>query len=187
MVEAAARSRGYRANGGRACPVKASNPGDSIAAALPPRDEVGPTAPIGPTTTCTLSRIVDGDTVYCDPIGAIRLIGIDAPEHNLSPHFARATGALTALVPLGASLVVESDVQDRDRYDRRLGHLWYNGQLINWYMVRNGWAAAYRYPPSVRYAEPLDSAATWARAEQRGLWPDGGIPCRGNTKSRKTC
>jgi micrococcal nuclease len=158
-----------------------------VAAALTKGDEFGPTAPIGPLTACTLTRIIDGDTVSCDPVGDVRLIGIDAPERNQPTPYERSTAALTAFVPIGETIELESDVEARDRYGRRLAHLWYKGRLVNWLMVRNGWAASYYYAPSIRYAAPLDSAESWARAERRGMWPDGGLPCRADPRRGKRC
>ena len=35
---------------------------------------------------CQITRIVDGDTIHCDGIGSVRLIGVDTPDGNQPPY-----------------------------------------------------------------------------------------------------
>lgn len=143
----------------------------------------GPDLPVRGTTACTVSRIVDGDTVQCDPVGRVRLLGIDTPERGQPPFGREATEALARLAPVGSLLLAEADVEDRDRYDRALRYLWLPGEgeepprMLNWLLVRQGYALVLTYPPNVQYVEALTRAQEAAREEGAGLWAVDGFAC----------
>lgn len=137
----------------------------------------GPSRPLRTPAPCTVTRIVDGDTLDCAPLGRIRLIGIDAPERGQHPFGLQATAALTTLAPVGSRLLAEFDVQVRDRYGRTLAYLWTDNFMVNWAMVRLGFAMIATYPPNVQYVERLKDAQTAAREEGRGFWGGGGFLC----------
>jgi micrococcal nuclease len=147
----------------------------------------GPPRPARNPEPCLVSKVSDGDTIECDPVGKIRLIGIDAPESDQPPHGATATRNLARLVPPGSRIVLERDATPRDQYGRVLAYLWYQGQMVNWWMVREGWAVAYRFEPDVRWADLLARAETTARGEKRGLWSVGGFTCLPSDHRRKEC
>ena len=168
LRQADALSRGFRANGGRACPA----PGDP---AVPPD---GPPPPDRFTRDCVVAEVTDGDTIRCEgQADAVRLIGIDAPEKDQA-HAAEATQALVALVPVGARVRLELDEDPHDRYGRLLAYAWRRGRLVNWAMVRRGFAVPLRVAPNLRHAVALDSAAAWAAREPAGLWRVDGFSCR---------
>ena len=151
---------------------------------------LGAGSPEGPrraTENCVITRIVDGDTVHCDGLGPVRLIGIDTPERDQAPFGAQATEALTVLAPVGARVRLERDVEGRDRYGRLLGYLWLEGALINWAMVRGGFAVTLTIPPNVQYADALADAQRRARDEGAGLWAGGGFDCSPERHRRKEC
>jgi len=139
--------------------------------------EEGPPAPLQATTLCTVTRIADGDTLDCEPLGRVRLLGIDTPELQQEPFGSQAAAALRSLIPVGTELRAEGDVEDRDQYDRALRYLWLDGVLINWVMVRSGHAVLLTYAPNVRYVESLQRAQALARDQGVGLWATGGFEC----------
>ena len=145
--------------------------------AAEPVSAAGPAAPVRRTRECIVTRIVDGDTLDCRDIGRIRLIGVDAPERSQRPFGAQAAQALAALAPPGSTVQVEPDFEPRDRYDRTLGYVWRQGAMVNWRMVREGWAILLTYPPNVQYVEWFTDAQRRARDERRGLWAEGGFDC----------
>jgi micrococcal nuclease len=147
----------------------------------------GPPRPAQNSGSCLVSKIVDGDTIECEPVGKIRLIGIDAPERDQAPHGTTSAEALDRRIPRGSRVTLESDVNRRDRYGRLLAYLWYEGEMVNWWMVREGWAMAYRYEPDVRWADLLAGAETTARGEKRGLWAVGGFTCEPSDHRRQRC
>lgn len=161
-------------------------------AALPleaqvPEARGGPTEPVVATAACEVTRIVDGDTIECRPGVRVRLIGMDTPEMNQAPFGRLARDTLAALIPIGTTVRLESDVEQRDRYDRVLAYVWREGLLVNWWLVRDGWAVLATYPPNVRYVDGYVAAQDSARAEGRGLWAAGGFDCLPSDHRRRRC
>lgn len=150
-------------------------------------DSSGPTAPVRALTPCVLLRIVDGDSITCRDLGAVRLIGVDSPERGQAPFAAAATQALAALAPLGDTLQLEADVDGRDRYGRLLAYVWRDGVLLNWLMLRHGWAVLLTVPPNVQFVDYFTDAQERARSEQRGLWKVDGFRCLPAQRRRRQC
>ncbi|MDV5241843.1 thermonuclease family protein, partial [Leclercia adecarboxylata] len=71
----------------------------------------------------------------------VRLNGIDAPE-KAQPFGQRSRQSLTEMT---AGKVVHIAGNNRDRYDRLLGTVWYDSKDINAVQVLTGMAWAYRY------------------------------------------
>lgn len=122
--------------------------------------------------------VVDGDTIRVEIGGAeesVRYIGIDAPEARgegaPEPFAKEATGANEALVG-GKRVCLESDVSDRDRFDRLLRYAWLeDGRMVNEALVLAGLAEARAYRPDTKHqATILDPAEEAARAAGRGIW-----------------
>ena len=140
----------------------------------------GPLQPNG-----TVTHLVDGDTVdvaFTTGNGKsnterIRLIGIDTPETK-RPNtpvecFGReASSALAALIPIGTTVLVERDVEERDRYGRLLGYVFRasDGLFVNHEMVRAGMATPYTFPPNIAYVDVFAAAGDASRAAAVGLW-----------------
>lgn len=133
----------------------------------------------------TVTHLVDGDTVdvaFTTGSGKptterIRLIGIDTPETKRPDTpvecFGReASSALAALIPIGTAVLVERDVEERDRYGRLLGYVFRatDGLFVNHEMVRAGMAAPYTFPPNIAYVDVFAAAGDASRAAAVGLW-----------------
>jgi endonuclease YncB( thermonuclease family) len=183
LSEDEARRRGFRANEGRLC----SSPGALDGDPKPALPDVPPVAPSDSMTACTLTHVFDGDTLECASIGKVRLIGIDTPEAGQPTFGSAATAALASLLPRGDTIWLETDLQARDRYGRLLAYVWYGGRMINWILVRQGWAVSGRYPPNLRYAAELEAAEQRARGEHRGLWRIDGFRCRPGQYRNRAC
>lgn len=133
-----------------------------------------------------VAEIQDGDTVTIVKdsfLGIfvktekVRLIGIDAPELAQEPWGRRAKNYLKKLLRESDWQVrVELDVQQRDRYGRILAYLWDNkGNMINYLLIRNGYAMVYTIPPNVKYADLFVEAQRLAREEKKGIWGKDGL------------
>ena len=133
----------------------------------------------------TVTHLVDGDTVdvaFSTGTGKpsterIRLIGIDTPETKRPDTpvecFGReASSALAALIPIGTAVLIERDVEERDRYGRLLGYVFRasDGLFVNHEMVRAGMATAYTFPPNIAYVDVFAAAGDASRAAAAGLW-----------------
>ncbi|MBJ7513624.1 MAG: thermonuclease family protein, partial [Acidimicrobiia bacterium] len=158
----------------------------SIATTAPPSAPTtspaqGATLPAGDDATIT--RHVDGDTIYVSGLGSMRLIGIDTPEtkdpRTVVECFGKeASNHLAALLPIGTRVRVTYDVERTDRYNRVLGYLYRSSDalFINAAMIIEGFAAAYRYPPNVANADWFSALDRQAREANVGLWAAcGGI------------
>lgn len=147
----------------------------------------GPATPVRQTTPCVVTRVVDGDTIECERVGRIRLIGMDTPEMSQEPYGALAAQALATLTPVGSEVQLEPDVEPRDRYGRVLAYIWVRGLMANWALVRQGWAVLLTYPPNVQYVEWFTEAQRLAREEGVGLWAVGGFECLPRDRRRGRC
>lgn len=147
----------------------------------------GPTRPRRQTVACMVTRITDGDGIVCNRIGRVRLIGIDTPEMDQRPFGRRSAAALGTLIRVGSVVQLEPDVEERDRYRRVLAYVWVGPTMVNWRMVRDGWAVLLTSPPNVQYADAFTEAERRAREEKRGLWATGGFDCSPADHRRKRC
>lgn len=175
--------------GSAACAQSAETPAktdvDRYGAAID--SDSGPAKPRRQTVPCKVIRITDGDGIVCNRIGRVRLIGIDAPELNQRPFGPQAAAALGRMIPVGAEIQLEPDVEGRDRYGRQLAYLWSGSRMVNWRMVHDGWAVLLTHPPNVQYAETFARAERLAREGSRGLWGVGGFECRPAEHRARRC
>lgn len=128
----------------------------------------------------TVVRVVDGDTLVVDADGVderVRLIGINTPEsvdrnRPVMCFGKEASAHLEELLPEGAPVRLERDVEARDRYDRLLAYVYRaaDGEFVNLAMVRDGYAQQYTFPPNVAHTEQFGDAERVARRDGVGLW-----------------
>ncbi|MEO8578131.1 MAG: thermonuclease family protein [Gemmatimonadales bacterium] len=136
------------------------------------------TAAKGPTIECTISRIADGDTVYCGSMGRIRLLMIDAPELSQGAAGRQAQDALADIMPVGSHVTIETDVRARDTYQRILGYIYLeDGRMVNEEMAKSGYVTALVYPPNVKYDVRIRAAVKEARDAKRGLYATEFFSC----------
>lgn len=139
-----------------------------------------------------LIRVVDGDTIVIDYNGShekIRLIGIDTPEASINPKThrdaKRSKTDVDTIIAQGKKattfveqvfmdeefVLVEFDVQKRDRYQRLLGYIYLiDGRMLNEMIVRSGYASLMTIPPNIKYKKRFLNAYKAARKEKLGLW-----------------
>lgn len=166
-----------------------------------------PAPPVGPLDgPWHVQRVVDGDTLELLRDGAVekvRLIGIDTPEsypgRKLNRDVARSgqdaatilalgkrAKAFTEGLASGRTAWLESDVEARDRYRRRLAYVWVDTPggrvLANHAIARAGFAETLTIAPNVRRAHELQAAVAAARAEGAGLWGQGGLVADGDVR-----
>ncbi|MCL2892249.1 thermonuclease family protein [Brenneria tiliae] len=131
-----------------------------------------------PAPAATLSgkvvKVVDGDTLLVRRNGAdyrIRMLGIDAPEYR-QPYGKESRRALDRRVG-GKRVTIW--YEEKDRYGRYLGTVYYRNNNINLELLRNGQAWVYR---DYRNDRELMSRENAARRQRLGLWrtPDPQAP-----------
>jgi len=115
-------------------------------------------------------RIMDADTVDAGAF-KIRLNGIDAPESDqrcLDVQGKVWSCGLEATAKLEAyshGRPWSCELTGGDRYGRSLGTCFIDGEDVNRWLVRNGWALAFR-----RYSTVYVPDEDYAREHQLGLW-----------------
>ena len=167
-------------------PAEASPPARTNPATTPAPSQPA-LAPDGPTTTATVVRVIDGDTIVVALRGKqyhVRYIGMDTPE-SVKPDTPvqrmalEATAANKALVA-GRTVILEKDVSETDQYGRLLRDVWVErgGRLIlvGLELVRTGYASVTTFPPDVKYVDQLLAALDEARGRGVGLWSPAPMP-----------
>jgi endonuclease YncB( thermonuclease family) len=134
-----------------------------------------------------VTKVVDGDTLQIDTGQTVRFIGIDTPE-TVDPRrpvgcFGKEASNKTKELLTGKEIVLQKDVSETDKYDRILRYIYLpledgNYLFINDYLVREGYAKAYTYPPDVKFDQQFKLAEKQARENNRGLWASCPIPTK---------
>lgn len=134
----------------------------------------------------TVVGVVDGDTVVIDLAGTeeiVRLLGIDTPEtvHPDRPpecFGSEASSRMALLLPPGTAVLVQRDVEARDRYGRLLAYVerLSDGLAVNASMVERGFASSLHISPNDGLRRELAAAESRARAAALGLWSACGGP-----------
>ncbi len=132
-----------------------------------------------PGDDAVVTRVVDGDTIQVKLKGKIytvRYIGVDAPESTRQKdcYGSEASTYNRSLVMpkgRGATVRLEMDVSETDRYGRLLRYVYLaDGTMVNEALVANGFAQVSTYPPDVKYQERFVEAQRIARDAASGLW-----------------
>ena len=114
--------------------------------------------------------VTDGDTIKISN-NKIRLHGIDAPEkkQNCTKNTKKyncGIEATEALINKISKNVVKCSIQkNKDRYNRFIGVCFVDQENLNKWMVRNGYAVAYR-----RYSKDYILDEDSAKKNKLGLW-----------------
>ena len=115
------------------------------------------------------AKILDGDTLKIN-YNKVRLHGIDAPEIKQTckinnKNWNCGIESSNALKRLILEKQINCKIVDVDIYKRDIGVCFVNEININQYMVRNGWAIAYRY-----YSHDYIKEENLAKSEKIGIW-----------------
>jgi len=115
------------------------------------------------------ARVIDGDTININN-NKIRLHGIDAPETKQtckldSVDWFCGKQSTEELKKIINDQSVECTVSDIDIYNRYVAICLVNELNLNQWMVKNGWAIAYRY-----YSTDYIIEEKYARDNKIGIW-----------------
>lgn len=128
----------------------------------------------------TVTRVSDGDSIQVtDQLGTkvkVRLYGIDAPETAKGkklgqPHGEESFQALRQKVDRQG---VRLDVMDIDKYRRLVSVVLIGNRDINYEMLAEGHAWAYRKYLKGPLAKSYIAAEEQAKNSRKGLWRQGG-------------
>lgn len=135
-----------------------------------------------------VSWIYDGDTLRVDGVGKIRLIGIDAPEHedsnrdrfyrrwNIPPAKLRAIAAEGRNFQIrtirGKQVRLQFDRQRKDKYGRILAYVILpDGRMLNRLLLQKGYASVFRRY-NFRLKEDFLKTEKQAQDNRVGLWKE---------------
>lgn len=122
--------------------------------------------------------VFDGDTLLLATPGqsrlTVRLYGIDAPETAKPDRPGQPFGAIArrTLMYKVMGRQVSAEIMESDPYQRRVAVIRYSGRDINYEMLAEGMAWAYRPYLTGAYASEYLGAEQAAQARHRGLWRD---------------
>jgi micrococcal nuclease len=120
-----------------------------------------------------VERVIDGDTIVLEDGERVRLLGIDTTERG-QKFWLEAKRFLEGKV-LGKEIVLEKDVEDRDKYDRLLRWIFVGDEFVNLQLVKEGYARTLFYE-DVKYRDALLGAESGARARGLRIWAFGDRP-----------
>ena len=114
-------------------------------------------------------RVVDGDTIHLNG-EKIRFTGIDTPELKqtcIKEGVINPCGvtAKEILIEKISDNQVECISEGRDRYKRTLAECFVNDESLSSYLVRSGYAFAYR-----KYSNKYIPDEDYAKVNQIGMW-----------------
>ena len=123
-------------------------------------------------------RVIDGDTFEASINGeekTVRLLNVDTPETKdpntpvecMGPE---ATKGLEQLLPVGAKVRLELDVEPLDKYGRTLAGVFDSaGKLVNAEIARLGFGVPVLFEPNRKFYPPVVEAFDEARTRGVGL------------------
>ncbi len=114
-------------------------------------------------------RVVDGDTIHLNG-EKIRFTGIDTPELKqtcVKEGLTEPCGvtAKEILVEKVGDNKVKCISEEKDRYKRTLAECFVNDESLSSYLVRSGYAFAYR-----KYSKKFIKDEDYARLNKLGMW-----------------
>ncbi len=133
-----------------------------------------------------VAHVYDGDTIRVDPVGKVRLLGIDCPEREASDRdrfylrqgveesalrraAVRARAFVTQLTS-GQTVTLKLDEEQRDRHGRLLAYVYLpDGRMLNRLLLEQGLASAYRRF-SFEYKSDFIEREKIARDHSLGFW-----------------
>jgi micrococcal nuclease len=131
-------------------------------------------SPVG--LTAQLQRVNSGQTlevlITSNLIERVRLIGIQAPDLAQQPWGKAAKEELETLLRENNDrqlVLLESDRTEKDRFGRRLAHVWKNEVLVTEKLVARGYALA-DLEFTHKYSKRLMRAQEYARLMGYGIW-----------------
>jgi micrococcal nuclease len=129
------------------------------------------------TAPWTVLEVLDGDTIRVArgrTVDTVRLLGVDTPEthHPTEPVgcYGPEASAYTASRLTGREVVLEGDVEGRDRYGRRLAYVVLGGRRFNDELLALGYARLLVIEPNRAHAREMLRAELAARRDRAGLW-----------------
>ena len=119
----------------------------------------------------SVERVVSGQTlevIFDGELTRARIVGIDLPKSLDEAGKDAAKQRLAELVG-HATVQLELETEERDRYNRLLTHVWHNDFLVSEELLKEGYVIVNsKYPH--KYSQELFHAQEYARILGYGVW-----------------
>ncbi|WP_138159622.1 thermonuclease family protein [Peptoniphilus catoniae] len=128
----------------------------------------------------TITKVVDGDTVYTNKGEKIRIIGINAPELGEKEAYGTESCEFAQKLLFNKKVYLEKDKEDEDRYGRKLRYIWikepknpmkdaydYNFSALS---LKEGLSRTYTFEPNTKYVKIFKKVEKTARKSKVGMW-----------------
>lgn len=130
-----------------------------------------------PQLVVKVAQVVSGQTLEVVGMGEqpnlitqVRLIGMDAPDLQQRPWGDAAKQRLETLIGGEQPVMLEFDVEVKDKFGRTLAYAWKDGVLLNEQLVKEGHGLFVPRSPNLKYDKRLERAQQWARLMGAGIW-----------------
>lgn len=121
-------------------------------------------------------RVIDGDTIEVElneNKETIRFLGINTPEKG-KEYYEEAKDYLKEVE--NKSIEVLRDLEDVDKYDRKLRYVFYNRRLINVEILQEGLATSFMLD-GLKYENKFKTAEEFAKKNEINLWEKSSDKC----------
>jgi micrococcal nuclease len=102
-------------------------------------------------------------------VSQVRLVGVDAPDLRQRPWGDKSKELLEALIA-DQPIMLEFDIEAKDKTGRTLAYVWKDGVLLNEQLVKDGYGLFVPRSPNHKYDLKLERAQQWARLMGQGIW-----------------
>lgn len=133
-------------------------------------------APTPQGVVLKVERVVSGQTLeVIDPqkqpalISRVQLIGVEAPDLRQRPWGEAARERLQEMIA-EKPVLLESDVEVKDQFERQLAYVWQDGKLLNEQLLQEGYGIFRSRSLNTKYDRRLERAQEYARVMGLGIW-----------------
>lgn len=123
-----------------------------------------------------VAQVVSGQALeVIDPqnqsglISRVRLIGVEAPDLQQRPWGEAAKERLEEIID-EKPVLLESDLEVKDQYERQLAYVWQDGVLLNEKILAEGYGLFLSRSLNHKYDRRLERAQEYARVMGLGIW-----------------
>lgn len=127
-----------------------------------------------------LRRVVSAQTIEViieNKSYQVRLMGLDTPSHKQQPWADEAKKFLVNFLTINNSMaihattiILETNLQVKDQYNRISGYGWFNDELINEKILAQGYGVVNLTYTDGKYDQKLLQAQNYARIMEKGIW-----------------
>lgn len=127
-----------------------------------------------------LRRVVSSQTIEViieNKSYQVRLMGLDTPSLKQQPWADEAKKFLVNFLTINNSMplhsttiILETNLQVKDQYNRISGYGWFNDELINEKILAQGYGVVNLTYTDGKYDQKLLQAQNYARIMEKGIW-----------------